>query len=294
MGAVFIWGRFAPALVKPNISYKKGYYGHMHSRLSEVKTLNNIDVLFLGSSHAYRGFDTRLFAEYGLNTFNLGSSAQTPTQTKLLLNRYLQNLNPKTVVYEVYPATFTIDGVESALDIIANDKNDFNSFLMALEIKNIKTFNTFLYGYIRDLLKLNNSYTEASIKGKDKYISGGFVEKEISYFDSESYQRNKEEIILNNSQLESFSDVISMIKEKNINLILVYAPIPRVNYNYYTNNEYFDEVMKSHGKYYNFNELLVLNDSLHFYDDHHLNQIGVELFNLELIEILKSEIMAKE
>lgn len=290
MGAVFLWGRFAPALMKPNISYKKGYYGHLHSRLSEAKMQNNIDVLFLGSSHAYRGFDTRIFAANGLNTFNLGSSAQTPTQTKLLLNRYLQNLNPKTIVYEVYPATFTIDGVESALDVIANDKNDFNSFLMALEIKNIKTFNTFIYGSMRDLLKLNNSYKEASIKGKDKYISGGFVEKEISYFDSKLYQRTKEEIILNNSQLESFSDVITMIKEKNINLVLVYAPIPKVNYNYYTNNEYFDEVMRSHAKYFNFNEMIILDDSLHFYDDHHLNQIGVELFNLELIEILKSEI----
>ena len=38
--------------------------------------------------------------------------------------------------------------------------------------------------------------------------------------------------------------------------------------------------------YYNFNELIKLNDSLDFYDAHHMNQTGVNIFNTKLKEVL--------
>jgi len=280
-----LWGRYAPSLFKPNINYRIGSYGHNYSRLSEVKNYGEVDILFLGSSHAYRGFDTRIFSENGYKTFNLGSSSQTPTQTKVLLNRYLDKLNPKKVIYEVYPETFKIDGVESSLDLIANDINDIYSLKMALKINNIKTYNTILYGFTRDLLGLNTSYIEKEIKGNDKYVSGGFVEKEISFYQPTEFKRK--EISLRNYQLESFSEIIHIIKDKDIELVLVYAPIPKVNYDSYININYFDSIMKNYSTYYNFNEMINLNDSLHFYDSDHLNQKGVKIFNKKLIEIIK-------
>jgi len=284
---LFLWGLFAPSIFKPNINYRIGSYGHMHLRLSDIKNYSDIDILFLGSSHAYRGFDTRIFLENGYKTFNLGSSGQTPLQTKVLLNRYLETLNPTTVIYEVYPATFTLDGVESSLDIIANDKNDLHSFKMALKINNVRTYNTLLYGVICDLLNLNKSFTESLIKGNDRYISGGFVETKIGYFKPTQFER--QEIRLNQLQLESFSEILQILKSKNIKLILVYAPIPKVNYDSYINNSYFDSLMNKYSEYYNFNEIIFLNDSLHFYDSHHLNQNGVELFNKKIIEILNKK-----
>ena len=280
-----LWGRYAPSLFKPNINYRIGSSGHNYSRLSEVKNYGEVDILFLGSSHAYRGFDTRIFSENGYKSFNLGSSSQTPVQTKVLLNRYLDKLNPKKVIYEVYPETFMIDGVESSLDLIANDINDLYSLKMALKINNIKTYNTILYGFTRDLLGLNTSYIEKEIKGNDKYVSGGFVEKEISFYQPTEFKRK--EISLQNYQLESFSEIIHLIKDKDIELVLVFAPIPKVNYDSYININYFDSIMKKYSTYYNFNEMINVNDSLHFYDSHHLNQKGVKIFNKKLIEIIK-------
>tara|TARA_B110001452_G_scaffold260197_1_gene257435 strand:+ start:1744 stop:2640 length:897 start_codon:yes stop_codon:yes gene_type:complete len=284
MTLLFIWGRYAPSHFKQNLKYRIGSYGHMYSRLSEIKNYSNVDVLFLGSSHAYRGFDTRIFSENGYNTFNLGSSSQTPTQTKVLVNRYLDFLSPATVIYEVYPPPFTKDGVESSLDIIANDINDLHSLKMAIKINNIKTYNTLLYGVISDLLRLNSSFVEKKIKGNDKYVSGGFVEKKIHFYQSTEFE--KKEISLLEYQLESFSEIVQMIKERGIKLVLVYAPIPKVNYDSYLNTNYFDSVMQEYSTYYNFNEITSLNDSLHFYDSHHLNQNGVNIFNDKLIEIL--------
>ncbi|MRM82655.1 hypothetical protein [Riemerella anatipestifer] len=282
---LFVWGRYAPSRFKSNINYHIGSYGHMYSRLSEIKKYGNVDILFLGSSHAYRGFDTRIFLENGYKSFNLGSSAQTPVQTKVLLKRYLDSLNPKLVIYEVYPETFTLDGVESSLDIIANDVNDLHSLRMAKKINSIKTYNTLIYGFICDLLGLNSSFSEQTIKGNDKYISGGFVEKELGFYKPTKF--DKKEILLRDYQIESFDEIVQMLKDKKIELILVYAPIPKVNYRSYVNNSYFDSVMQTYSTYYNFNEIVSLNDSLHFYDSHHLNQNGVKIFNGKLIELLK-------
>ncbi len=282
--ALFIWGRFAHSILKSNLDYKIGSTGYLYSRLSEVNNQKDLDVLFLGSSHAYRGFDTRIFSKYGYKTFNLGSSSQTPIQTKVLLNRYLKNLNPKTIVYEVYPASFTVDGVESSLDIIANDKNDFYSLEMALKINNIKTYNTLIYGFIMDLLGLNRSFYEPIRKANETYISGGFVEHELAYAKPQPFLQQR--ISIKQNQLQSFSEIVATIKRENIDLILVYAPIPKMKYASYDNNGYFDSIMKKYSDYHNFNEIISLNDTLHFYDSHHLNQLGVELFNKKMIEIL--------
>ena len=44
--------------------------------------------------------------------------------------------------------------------------------------------------------------------------------------------------------------------------------------------------MRQYSEYYNFNEIITLNDTLYFYDSHHLNQDGVNIFNKKLIELL--------
>jgi len=180
-----------------------------------------------------------------------------------------------------------IDGVESSLDIIANDRIDLSSLKMVLKMNNIKAYNTFLYGSMCNLLDLNNSYVESARKGEDNYISGGFVEKKISHF--KTIELKSRAIALRQDQLESFSKTVSIIKNRNIELILVYAPIPHSNYKRYSNNSHFDRVMVSYSKYYNFNKIMTLNDSLHFFDSNHLNQNGVELFNQKLIEILNEK-----
>lgn len=284
--ALFIWGNITPSVIKSNLNYRIGSVGHMFSRIKEVRKVHDIDILFLGSSHAYRGFDPRIFAEAGYTSFNLGSSAQTPIQTHVLVNRYFDSINPRIVVYEVYPETFIIDGIESSLDVIANDENDAYSLEMALELNHLKTYNTLLYGSIRDYFNLNKSFKEPINKRNDTYISGGYVQSKDRHFSPRVFEKVK--IELRESHLNSFSELIEKLKGKNIDLILVYAPISPSMYSSYTNNNYYDSVMTSYAEYYNFNEILLLNDSLHFIDAHHLNQNGVEVFDQKLIEILNN------
>ncbi|HRG59203.1 MAG TPA: hypothetical protein PK323_09620 [Bacteroidia bacterium] len=282
---ICVWGEFMPGIFKKNLNYfRAGSYGGMMSRLEEVKTVKNVDILFLGSSHTYRGFDNRIFKKAGFQTFNLGSSAQSPMQTLLLLNRYLDQLNPKTIIYEVYPNSFTSDGIESSLDIIANDKNDFGSIQMALKQNHIKIYNSLIYGFYRDFFNRNKGEKEKKKNGNDTYINGGFLQKDLSYFKHIKYPNNTWN--LNGKQWSYFEKILELIKKKNINLILVQTPITPNLYHSFNNNQAFDLKMKSYGTYYNFNDIVSLDDSLHFYDPHHLNQNGVIIFNEKLIEKL--------
>lgn len=281
---IIFWGNYAPDILKKNLNYPLGGYGHMYSRLQNIKDVKDVDILVLGSSHAYRGFDPRIFKHYGLNIFNLGSSAQSHIQTELLLKRYLDKINPKLIIYEVYPGTFSSDGVESSLDIIANDKNDWESIKMALTQNHIKVYHALIYGFYRDFFKKNSNYQEASVKGDDTYIQGGFVEKKMQFF--EPMQFNENHWKLDGQQYEFFERALLLIKQRNISVILVQAPITQAMYRSFSNNSEFDEKMRTYGIYYNFNEIIELDDELHFYNSHHLNQNGVEIFNTKLIEIL--------
>ena len=55
-----------------------GNKGHLCSRIKDIRNYHDVDILFLGSSHSYRTFDTRTYEAAGYHCFNLGSSIQTP------------------------------------------------------------------------------------------------------------------------------------------------------------------------------------------------------------------------
>jgi hypothetical protein len=282
---IILWGNYAPAFLKKNMNYPIASYGHMFSRIRDLKGIRNVDVLILGSSHAYRGFDTRIFNQQGFYSFNLGSSAQTPIQTRLLTDKYIDQIHPEFIIYEVWPEIFESDGVESSLDLIANDHIDVNTIKMAFQINNIKTYNCLIYGLYREVYNKNGNYTEEIIKGHDTYIAGGgYVEKDINLF--KKIKHEKTEWRSREQQVRSFESVIETLKQKGIPFYLVQAPVTQALYNSCINNSAFDTYMSSMGPYLNFNQILHLDDSLHFYDADHLNQNGVEVFNMKVIEMV--------
>ena len=67
---LMIWGNGVPADFRFNLNHK-GSPGHMFTRLREVRERKNVDVLILGSSHAFRGFDPRIFAQNIGNAFSV-------------------------------------------------------------------------------------------------------------------------------------------------------------------------------------------------------------------------------
>ena len=275
-------GEVAPKILQKNLPYKLGAYGHMKTRIQEIKDYGDVDVVILGSSHAYRGFDVRLFSEKGIKAFNLGSSAQSPIQSNLLIQRYFDDLTPELVIVEVYPETVCGDGLESSLDIIANDEIKGDYLGMLWDIPNTKLFNSLIFSFYKQRIRGDLSYTEAKRIKDDTYISGGYVEKDLKRFKHQELEENSSEWKINDTQIKALHELIGFCESKSSKVVLVQAPITKALRRRYKNNEEYDEYLSSITDYINFNSITVLDDSLHFSDPHHLNQEGVVVFNSDL------------
>ena len=311
-----LWGKFFPDDFRKNLKYCVGASGYTYTRLHEVEEYKNVDILFVGSSHAYRGFDPRIFKAAGFTSFNLGTSSQTPVQTAILLDRYLDSLNPKTVVYEVYPYTFSSDGVESSVDVIANSIIDRHSFKMAFKLNHLKTYNTLAYGFLSQLFskgvqaKENLSFATANSSFRDStsYVPGGFtdrrreweginglrmkeqlneapgVDKKGIMTDISIIQTRKGKWDPRNYQLDVFESILKKLQNRNIRIVLVQAPINSKYYQLIQCNKEIDSYFSSKGEYYNFNEMMHFDNEMEFIDYDHLNQNGVKKMNEALIE----------
>lgn len=308
------WGSIMPDEWKKNLNYRRGASGFAYTRFMEAKKSGTTEVLFAGSSHAYRGFDPRIFKEYGFTSFNLGSSSQTPLQTASLLEKYLDRFVPATVVYEVYPYTFSSDGVESALDVIANDDIDAGSCKMAFVTNNIKVYNTLLYGCLKRMIfneemlteKLTSTGRNKDVISHTAYIKGGFMEYSMEHAGTKGVATGfavinpaAEKSMLSEAgivhtkegrwapkeyQIGSFEKTLDLLRSKNIRVILVQAPVHSKYYSMIKCNDEIDAYFRSKGEYYNFNTLMPFDDTADFADYHHLNQQGVRKMNITLIE----------
>jgi hypothetical protein len=288
---VVAFGTLLPKGYCKNLNYKLGSYGQMNTRLKEADSIQKIDILFIGASDAYRGFDPREFKKSGFATFNLGSSSQSPLQSEILLKDYLKVLKPEKVVYAVSNFTLCSDGVESSLDFVANRKLDRKIIPMVLKVQNAKSINTLLYAWFRQNLSADNNFEEPRVTDEDIYIDGGYVEKKFLDFNKKSKMTlGGSAMTTNQFQMHAFENILDMLKKDGIELVLLKTPV--AHYQDYCNSysEIWNESQKyfsKHGKFYNFNQPnMGFVDTLHFNDQYHLNQRGVEKFNAMLIDSL--------
>jgi len=286
--SVGIIDQYGPSILKRNIIYRR-FNGttYTKSRLIEAKTVTQVDILVLGSSHAYRGYDPRIMANYGISMFNLGTSAQTPIQTKFLVENFLNKINPKVVIFDVFPMTFRIKGLESTLEIIPNMTLDIRLLNLVLEINELKAYNSFACHVFNNFVGTENLSLGKGISSSEEnlYVKGGFVERRCSYpFNSKIIPTKNIEFM--ETQVMAFQEIIKTLREHKIKTILVQTPVTLDEYQSVKNNSEIDEYFSSfkNVSYYNMNKLLRMDEKLDFYDSHHLTQQGVIKFNEFLVE----------
>lgn len=257
-----------------NLNYRLGNYGHLCLRAKDVENYHDVDVLFLGSSHAYRTFDTRFYARHGLRTFNFGSSNQTPLQTYVLLRRYIDSLNPRFVVFEVHPDIMSNDGVEGAVDQLSNIPMSFPLSFMALRMRNAKVLNTWLYATYRDgVWGAVRRFEEDTLIDGMRYVRGGFCEMADSCYLPQVHE--PQPIVLNPQQMKALRACLRLLADRHIPYMLV--EVQGSQSLRYTNHDEFESAMRSLGDYRYC--VLPLVDSMHFFDEDHLNKAGIKIFN---------------
>jgi len=283
-----IWSLVLPIKQLENVRYPMGGGGHMHTRIAELKDHPPVDVVFLGSSHTYRSFDPRLWASAGYTSFNLGSSAQSPIQTELIVNEYVDALAPKLIILEIYGMLGNLDGVESSLDLIANRRIDGATIRMALEANNMKVYNSLIYGYIRQLSGKDKDFIEPITKPTDRYISGGYDERIDGTFHAETISSPKFEEPLK-FQWNAFMRTLGTLEKRGYKVVLLRTP---------TTKAHSDRVkitspdqlawLAQQKNYLDMTTVQALSDTTYFYDLHHLNSTGVAAFNTVLMDTLNS------
>ena len=266
--------------------------GFCLQRFRDIEKYKNIDFLFLGPSHTYRGFDTRIFSENNITSFNMGSSNQSPVNTYYLLKTYINKIHPKTIIFEISSETLEIDGNESSIDLISNLPFSWDLIKMGFSSKNnLITVNSIFSIFLNRICHSFKNEMQKAVKD-NKYIEGGFVE----FTGNSTYSNiinnpviNPHKSNIENYQLKYLKMIIELIKSNKINLILVSTPITAeykhsiINY-----NEIKSKIMsiasEENVKYIDFNDAeyfnkMNLKTDKHFFDYTHLNKEGTGIFN---------------
>lgn len=280
---LLLWGEYVSDELQKNLWPFESEL--LRVELDQLREARDVDILFVGSSHCAGGFDPRIFREAGFdNTYNMGTGGQCPVNTEALLDVYLEQLNPKLVIYEVFPRTFCDDGVESFVKLTINSAFGNDTLKVARSQNNLMIYNSLLYKYLRrDILRMPEM---VKIEPHNlEYVQDGFYETYQTV--TREYEFLEQTWKFKDYQKKAFSRIINKFKSKDIDYILVQAPLSKAYYNSFLNNDEIDNYFLEYGEYLNYNKMLDLDDKKDFYDAHHINQNGVVVFNKVLLDYIK-------
>jgi hypothetical protein len=261
--------------------YPEGGAGHSQLRFQEAALQRKIDLLFIGSSHAYRNYDPRIFKQAKLKAFNLGSTAQTPVQTLQILEELGENLSPKYLIIDFFLPLFYNEGIESSIDLLANT-NFYPVFLN--EHEDMKWYNALLYRTMsKNILHLKSKTCSETI-GTDQYIRGGYVESHQPF--NSKHETPKPSGHLNTKQIQAFAKVIQWANDRSIKWMVVQSPMMNVQaaVSYQSLPKEIQTLIPENQFINGQPSVSVIPEF--FIDKDHLNAKGVKAFDLWLLDTL--------
>ncbi|MBC5994983.1 hypothetical protein [Pontibacter cellulosilyticus] len=280
----------------PNVKYTLGGTGYTLLRLQEAKKQKDIEVLFIGSSQVYRGFDTRLFEERGISAFNLGTSSQTPADSYYLLRENLQQFNPKVVVMDLFWEILAEEGVEAGVDIISNSEISNNMVEMVWHRKDPMLLNTLLLSGARSTFKPLDPSDQEQFE-EYQYVPGGFAEshRRENKLSPESLSSLRPYTFTTaEMQLNYIRKIAELCAEQQVILVFVVAPVTKELKDSVENYDAYTAVITKLAQEsnanlidYNIKPGLKLSSRYDFLDANHLSQSGVIKFNKLLLSDLQ-------
>lgn len=236
-------------------------------------------IFVVGSSHAYRGYDPRIFNKSGYKLFNMGTSGQNMKDSYSLVLANADKI--KTLIIDIYPGVLLNVNGESTLMLIQNA--DRNSTALTI-LKNNLTLSS-LNNMAARIMDINH----CSLPYNEKYIANGYVQKD-SEFKADTTLTY--EAFEPGNNFAYFDSILSFVVNRKIKTCLASHPLKwNRAYKEYYNVSYLpvlNTVLKKYPQVYFYDYTLdhPNNDSL-FSDVNHLNQKGVNWYNNKLIMKLK-------
>lgn len=266
----------------PLIVFTGNYYpskgGHTFESMNEFIKLKSINLVFLGSSHAYRSFDPKIFEKYNINSFNLGTSGQSLESSELVFKRYILEKKPKIMVLELFKRQMEDDSgpTESSFDVAYNSPRYDICLDYILEMKDWRFINILHYKFFTKSSEI--VYEDSTYVGKGFSMRVDSVKSDVFKYDN-TFTPSK-------SKLATLERIFSLAKESNIKIILVSQPMPKEypNKAHDEFKKYINDVLKKYEiPYFDYTFNHDLSSYNHFYDYNHLNNAGVTIFDSLLI-----------
>lgn len=268
------------ALIHRTADYYQWKGGVVDVKMKEWDPAARWDAIVIGSSHAYRGYDPRVFAERGFRMFNLGSTAQTPLSSYIVLKHYVDSTNTRLVIMDLYENAFDQDGAESVSDLTENLSSDAAAAELAFDYGDPRGLNMFT---LRMLSKGDRpQYGDPDYKGAGFSVKSDSLKRPVTYDTGRPLQ-------LVPKQLRYFQRCVDLCAERGITLVLSTHCYPQASD--HARHAAFvhaiDSVLAGKDlRWFDLSYAHHLNDRDHFSDRNHLNAAGARIFTARLLDSL--------
>lgn len=242
------------------------------------------DIIIIGTSHAYRGYDPEVFLNHGIKARALATSSQSLKSSYVVAKSLVNKNNCDLVIIDLYERIFANSSLESTADLIQHLPDNKSAARMVWEAKDIRALNMFA----TRLASYNSKpLFDSEVEMKDGFGTSSdtisFPPKK-RYYDY-SYKSNPE-------QFKYLIKLVNYLKSEGIKVVLTECPLPYFvdsnNHQKFLND--LEPVLKELDvPFYNYAYQSDLNDIVYFYDDNHLNRAGVKRYNEQLIADFKAD-----
>lgn len=297
----------------------------------EMYEQDNIDILFVGSSHCYRSFIPEILdKELGLNTFNAGSSGQQMDGSLIVIKEAAKYNDISHVYLEVFysialdplrknrtnlTSTYLIsDYIKPSIDKFfylieaSGDEHYMNSFVVARR-NSTKLLD---FKYMKNVIEKKNSdayknYSYSNITNDTEWYAGkGYVANNNivnnwDFFNMDGWENINLDSV-SDDWLNSLTDIIDFCSENGIELTLITAPMPNFliaglgNYDQYI--DLINSIIEGTDvNFYDFNlckETYFPNTSSLFADFSHINCYGAETFSYCFAKLVNGEVSPQD
>jgi len=251
-----------------------------------------LDAVVLGSSHGYRGYDPRIFEQAGYHVFNLGTNAQPASGSYNIAKYFLPAGKTKTVLFDVYISAKEGAASKEGNLALARSIPGLGAIVTAASnMGDIQGINIVLHRILADYLFHEAvSYDPKYFDTGASYAGNGFAETKSGVSGVLPIDKavKTTDIRIDASERKHFEQCIALLQTRGFKVVLINHPAP--SYNTGVSAEWLstiqDVATAYHVPFLDYHAAPGFDDRIHFCDQNHLSQAGVEKFNALLIPAL--------
>jgi hypothetical protein len=243
--------------------------------------------LVIGSSRANHHYDSRIFEkELNDSFYNCGRDGQNIIYSCAMASAIVHRYKPKLIIIDIRPNEFTM-----------RDEDKLSSLLPYHNNPAIKPFLKY-YSQYEDLKLLSHIYPYNSLLAS---LIAGVSGKNMGMEDYHGYIRLngvlqnksliefKEKGQVDSMKLEAFTELLSLLNEKQIRTFVIISPLYE-KYESTLTARISSNVCSRYPsvKFLNFADTALFKDFELYKDQTHLNQSGAKLFSMAIAKRIKS------